>query len=110
MGANHDYIVKSNNYYRGLVDKAFKVGKATVKAKIEKDNPEFVSLQTDGWTAAHTGYIRGVCSESLHCTVLQYTALHWTVIQCNSQYCTAVNCTALHYTKLKYTKLKYNVQ
>ena len=45
MGANPDYIVKSNNYYRGLVDKAFKVGKATVKAKIEKDNPAFVSLQ-----------------------------------------------------------------
>ena len=103
MGANPDYIVKSNNYYRGLVDKAFKVGKATVKAKIEKDNPPFVSLQTDGWTAAHTGYMGGICSESLHCTVLQYTALHCTVIQCHSQYCTELCRSALHCTIIKCT-------
>ena len=78
MGANPDYIVKSNNYYRGLVDKAFKVGKATVKAKMEKDNPEFVSLQTDGWTAAHTGYMGGICSKSLHCTAPYCKIVHST--------------------------------
>ena len=63
MLSNPDYQVKSNNYYRGLVDKAYEVGRSTVQARLEKDAPETVSLQMDGWTAVHTGYMGGICSE-----------------------------------------------
>ena len=72
MLSNPDYQVKSNNYYRGLVDKAYELGRDTVKTKLEKAAPEHVSLQMDGWTAVHTGYMGGICSKwktALLCTL-----------------------------------------
>ena len=62
MAANSEYEVKSNNYYRGLVDKSYEVGKGSVKSRMETDDPDCVSLQMDCWTAVHTGYMGGICS------------------------------------------------
>ena len=61
MTLNSNYEVKSNNYYRGLVDKAYVIGKQKLQDKIRQDRPASVSLQMDGWTAAHTGYMGAIC-------------------------------------------------
>ena len=61
MTLNSNYEVKSNNYYRGLVDKAYVIGKQKLQDKIRQDRPASVSLQMDGWTAAHTGYMEAIC-------------------------------------------------
>ena len=77
------YKVKSNNYYRGLLDKVsydlpyylafsfhyfsfyetfqmYDKGVEKIKTKIQADSPSNVSLQMDGWTAAHHGYMGGI--------------------------------------------------
>ena len=61
MTFNSSYEVKSNNYYRDLVDKAYVLGKTKLQAKIGRDKPASVSLQMDGSTAAHTGYMGAIC-------------------------------------------------
>ena len=43
------YKVASDKFYRGLLDKAFKKGVTKVEDKINKDNPEFMACQLDGW-------------------------------------------------------------
>ena len=38
----------------------YEVGAAKVKAKIQDDAPLNVSLQMDGWTSFHHGYMGGI--------------------------------------------------
>ena len=51
------YKVASDKFYRGLLDKAYKKGVSKVEEKLDKDNPEYVSCQLDGWSAYRQGYI-----------------------------------------------------
>ena len=40
-------------------------GVEAVKARLTEDDPECVSLQVDGWTAHHTGYMGAILIMSL---------------------------------------------
>ena len=51
------YKVASDKFYRGLLDKAFRKGVSKVEDKINKDNPEFMACQLDGWSSYRHGYI-----------------------------------------------------
>ena len=51
------YKLASDKFYRGLLDKAYKNGVSKVEDKLDKDNPEYVSCQLDGWSAYRHGYI-----------------------------------------------------
>ena len=51
------YKLASDKFYRGLLDKAYKNGVSKVEDKLDKDNPEYVSCQLDGWSAHGHNYI-----------------------------------------------------
>ena len=51
------YHVASDKFYRGLLDKAYKKSVTKVEEKLERDAPEYVSCQLDGWSAYRHGYI-----------------------------------------------------
>ena len=51
------YKVASDKFYRGLLDKAFKKGVTKVEEKLNKDDPEFMACQLDGWSSYRHGYI-----------------------------------------------------
>ena len=51
------YKVASDKFYRGLLDKAYKRGVKKVEDKLDKDDPQAVSCQLDGWSAYRHGYI-----------------------------------------------------
>jgi hypothetical protein len=52
-----NYKVASDKFYRGLLDKAYKKGVQKVEDKLERDKPDFLSCQMDGWSAYRHGYI-----------------------------------------------------
>ena len=52
-----NYKVASDKFYRGLLNKSYEKGVQKLEDKIEKDNPETVSCQLDGWSAYRHGYI-----------------------------------------------------
>ena len=51
------FTVASDIFYRRLLDKALIKGKQKVQSKLKEDKPGTVSIQLDGWSANHHGYI-----------------------------------------------------
>ena len=51
------FTVGSAMYYRRLLDKAFIKGKDKVQTKLKEAEPTSVSIQLDGWSQHHHGYI-----------------------------------------------------
>ena len=51
------FTVGSAMYYRRLLDKAFENGKKKIKIKITEAQPATFSIQLDGWSQHHHGYI-----------------------------------------------------
>jgi hypothetical protein len=51
------YKVASDKFYRGLLSKTYEKGVKKLEVKIERDNPETVCCQLDGWSAYRHGYI-----------------------------------------------------
>ena len=51
------YKVASDKFYRGLLSKSFEKGVKKLEDKLEKDDPESVCCQLDGWSAYRHGYI-----------------------------------------------------
>ena len=51
------FTVGSSMYYRRLLDKAFDKGKDKLQRKLKDDEPISVSIQLDGWSQHHHGYI-----------------------------------------------------
>ena len=51
------FTVGSAMYYRRLLDKAYIKGKEKIKKKLEEAQPTSVSIQLDGWSQHHHGYI-----------------------------------------------------
>ena len=54
------FAVGSDMFYRRLLDKAFILGKEKVQKKLDEADPSAVSIQLDGWSQHHHGYI-GLC-------------------------------------------------
>ena len=40
---------------------------STVKNRVQEDSPPTVSLQLDGWTAHHTGYMGAILGIKFQC-------------------------------------------
>lgn len=51
------YKVASDKFYRSLLSKCYEKGVKKIENKIEKDEPESVCCQLDGWSAYRHGYI-----------------------------------------------------
>ena len=83
--ADSDYGVRSSNYYRGLLEKAsslylvlylykeiqaYEKGILSVKRRLEEADPAVVSLQMDGWTAHHHGYMGAIIGKGSHYLVI----------------------------------------
>ena len=51
------FTVGSAMFYRRLLDKAFIKGKGKVQQKMAEAQPTSVSIQLDGWSQHHHGYI-----------------------------------------------------
>ena len=51
-----------------------------VRAKLLSDSPTNVSLQLDGWTAAHNGYMGSILGITVHYT-LQWYILYFLLLQ-----------------------------
>ena len=51
------FTVGSDMFYRRLLDKAFIKGKGKVQQKLSEAQPTSVSIQLDGWSQHHHGYI-----------------------------------------------------
>ena len=52
-----NYKVASDKFYRGLLNNSYEKGVKKLEDKIEKDDPETVCCQLDGWSAYRHGYI-----------------------------------------------------
>ena len=51
------FTVGSAMFYRRLLDKAFIQGKGKVQQNLSEAQPTSVSIQLDGWSQHHHGYI-----------------------------------------------------
>ena len=51
------FTIGSDIFYRRLLDKAYVRGKQRVEQKLAADQPSTVSIQLDGWSAHHHGYM-----------------------------------------------------
>ena len=51
------YRIASATFYRSLLDKVYQKSIKIVEEKIDRDNPEFVACQLDGWSSYRHGYM-----------------------------------------------------
>ena len=49
---------------------AYDKGLGLVQDKFRQDNPAHVSLQMDGWTAHHTGYMGAIIGKTIHILIV----------------------------------------
>ena len=52
-----NFKIASETYYRKCLDKAYEKGFKMVEEKVEKDDPEVISCQLDGWSSYRHGYM-----------------------------------------------------
>ena len=59
---NPTYMLCSDFYYRQLLLKIYAKGKVKIKQFVENENPKFVSLSLDTWSAHKHGYMGAIAN------------------------------------------------
>ena len=60
-----NFEIGSEKFYRDMLDPTYEKIKEKLKAKLAQDDPEYVAISLDGWSAYHHGYL-GINVQYLH--------------------------------------------